>query len=345
MFFIVTIFLLIIILCSAKPDNAFLDKKFTVPLIGALMIIVVLHHILDVIGYPNHFTWFKSNGILGCFFLISGYGNWISIKKSDSISWLWKRIKRLYMIFIPAFILMTVLLLVANYLGYTNYKVDTLLFIKDFAVFSLPYTVNWFPKVFIVTIIVFYIVCKLLKNDNHRLVLLTILSVAYIIACKFCFNMVDDSCWYTTQICFVLGCFVAKNKTRIKNKLLDLSRVKRLILSMIVTIMIIVMFFIYFIPRLWDSRDLLQVVHALLFGTVIIPLSTLFQLKSKFLQVCGENSFEIYITHLVFWKVFEPLKTNGLMYGLVVYAGTAISIFIYINVKKIAQKKINNKGH
>lgn len=341
MFFIVIAILLILIICSVRLEDGFLDKGFTTPLIGALMILIVLHHILDVVGYPNHFTWFKFNGYLGCFFFISGYGNWISINKSDTISWLVKRLKRLYVIFIPAFIVMTLLLVGANYLGYTEYKINIPLFIKDFAIFSLPYTVNWFPKVFIITIIIFFIVCKLIKNDTYRLVVLTILSIAYIIICKYCFHMEGDSCWYTTQICFVLGCFVAKNRIRIENKLLDLTRLKRLLISAIGMIMIIVLFFAYFIPQLVNDWDLIQIVHALLCGLVIIPLSTLFKLKNKFLQVCGENSFEIYILHLVFWKVFEPLKTNSLLYGLVVYAGTALCVFVFILIKRRVQKKSN----
>lgn len=122
----------LMLLCSKKQESNSncidLDTSYSIK--GVSMIFIIIHHLLNTIGYPGNLTLLMQFGYLGTatFFLFSGYGNWISITKLSEIKtdWLEKRIKSLYLVFLPTLGLSIACLLVLGYLGKTTIKLDLL---------------------------------------------------------------------------------------------------------------------------------------------------------------------------------------------------------------------------
>lgn len=332
MFYIIVIALVVMFSHSIKNNGIFLEKQTTEVIKGVAMMFIIVHHILNVIGYPIGLGFIGTFGYIstGIFFFLSGYGNWISSSKTNNISidWLKRRIIRLYVPFVLCFVAMVTLTgVLRKFIDY-DLKPNRVFF--DFFTFTLPGMVNWFPKVFIISIVLFYLVCKFINSDYLRIIIIALLTLIYVIICSFFLK--TESFWYNSIPCFSLGCVVAKYRNRIINILVKCK--DKVVIVLIIVTSIVLFAWSYASGKYYWELFRFQIVHAIIVCIVCALFTYIFRCKSKFLEYCGKNSFEIYLFHVVFWSTLKNFNINVYMYTISIYLGTFICVFMYNQVKK-----------
>ena len=347
MFYFFSVLLIILLGISVKRKGDFLGKETTDTLKGFLMLLIVFHHILNMVGYPKNFEWLFAIGFLstGLFFFISGYGNWISFQKSDktSITWLTSRVKRLYQSFLSCFILMVICMLIAGNYVNVGYDFSAKHILKDIVTFSLPNTINWFPKVFLICIIVFFIIGKIFKNELIRLILLVILTIVYMVICIKVLNL--ETYWYNSVACFTLGCIIAKYRFIIDRIEKLIKNKSKILVVLMVLIFTVLSAFLLHIVKYSNRLYFIQPIYSL-FVCIIFACATFFlSFENSFMKFCGKYSFEIYLFHTIFLKIIFLFRINTFVYAILVYTGTLMCIVIYAFVKEKKYKKWHTLKH
>ena len=331
----VAIAIMLLFLISCRRSNSFLEKNSTDAIKGIAIILIVFHHILNEQSYPESLSMFSTFGYLatGVFFMLSGYGNWISFckQKKSGFSWIAKRIIRLYEVFIVCFIIMLAEAIILT--NHTSFQYDFTIksIAKDLITFSLPNTINWFPKVYIGCILVFFVICSLIKKNSIRISILIAINIIY---CLVCNRLFLEGYWYNSVSCFTLGCIIALNRDKISAILNKIGYRLRIVATIVMVAIILIWSFIA--GKFWNQMFLLQPVHALFTSAFIVVFSTVFVVKNKALEFCGQNSFEIYIFHTIFLILYKYININNLLYVVLVYSGCLILTVLFVFGKKRA---------
>lgn len=341
--YIVTAIIIILFFFSIKKNDNFLNKRTSDVLKGIAILFIILHHIFNEIGYPNHLGYISCMGYLGTgfFFFMSGYGNWISINKDKElrIKWLTKRLWRLYQIFIPCFFVFLLVIFLVNQMN-IYYSFDVKNILGDLLKFSLPNTINWFPKVFIISIILFYLITKLIKKEILRIIIIFLLTFIYIFVCAKIVHL--EEYWYNSISCFALGCVIAKYKNNIVAFLESINISVRVLLLLVGGIVTIIWPHIETLVGM--DNPISRIIHANILCITILLFTTVFSCHSRMLEFCGKYSFEIYIIHICFLKTFILLKVNSNLLIIGTFIGTLISaVLYYFLTKKVRKQCIKQK--
>ena len=96
---------------TIESNNTYFERRTTNSLRGIAMLAIVLHHIHNNLGFWSPVMSQVGYLATGLFFFISGYGNTLSIEKREclKLSWLIDKIKKIYIPFIWAYVLYTIL--------------------------------------------------------------------------------------------------------------------------------------------------------------------------------------------------------------------------------------------
>lgn len=317
--FILTVSSVLIISINKNHNNMIFDKDTTAVLRGIAMIGIILHHISNRCGFSS--SWLMSPiGYIatGLFIFISGYGNELSIiKKGTDISWIVKKVRKIYLPFLVAYILY----LITLGIGYSELFPT----IKDIAIdlvtVSLPNQVSWFPKVIIGCFIIHWIISKN-KNTIFQVSALSAISIIFLL-----YMHINgyQSYWYNTIMCYPIGAIIAvMNKEKHKYGI------------HIASVYTIIFVYCCFLNR----SQFAQIIGSISFSLACYLLSEYFVLKNKNFAWIGNNSFEFYILHCVCLQAFSVfINVNKLLYLVAVIIISTILVVIYVSVSYYFEKK------
>lgn len=219
---LLVIFSLMILFCFLKngvltKNNkySFLNKESTGALRGATIIAIAFSHIcqnapeLKEVLFGGKYSYtllFMCGGIgVAIFFLLSGYGCYISIGKATNKNiWLIKHMVKLLIYFVVSF----VFVLVVNCL-ILGKVFDAKEWVLSFILLKLPGTTSWYFKIQLL----FYILLTASEKIKRRQIYLLSIFV-------FLYAVIANSCglsdyWWKTSFCFVAGCIIAKYKDKV----------------------------------------------------------------------------------------------------------------------------------
>lgn len=299
----------------------FCSKNNTYEVRGLCMLLILFHHIyvqLIQMGccIPYVSILLSPGGYLGTglFFFMSGYGLYHSMAFKEILpaSYLWKRLLKMWSVFIVAYMLTSIPMMLNNEFGGGN--------LIDFLTLTIPHTTTWFFKVIVLTYIVTFLIFKLNVNRGWKVGMVTFVSVIYyVISSKFLPDF-----WYTSVLCFPMGMIVALCKSRLNTKL-------QLLLSML------------FVPCFWKMQDLhWRFVTAILFCFFVLFLIRFVRYKSSVLNYIGVNSLCFYLFQLALLQNLHMLTSNPLVYMLLMVGCVFIFTFMYVKwLQPISNKIIN----
>lgn len=298
-------------------QEKFISKDSTLQIRGILMLLIMFHHILNTVGYPkdtialNYIIRYSGYLSTSIFFFLSGYGNWMSLSKTNDLDfkWLPKRILPLYSIFIPCFFISWI---------YYGHKARTLF---RFAVFSLPDAINWFPKIIMLCFVLLFITWKLPNKKSTMLLSLFGSISIYVIVCVI---LKVDAFWYNSVLCFPLGCLIAEYKEYIQST----SMIKTTILFFVDLIMFVLVFALY------GTKPTIQILLGLMISIASAYVCTVVNIKSKLLRYFGKHSFELYLIHVSLMKILNYHIDSKIAYGILLYICSISLLIVYTTIKK-----------
>ncbi len=317
MFILITAALILFGIKTA-PKGDFFSDSFSVgqtkALKGLFAIVVMFHHLYGVL-LPSFLSikYFRDVGFLmvGGFFLISGYGLMYGVVNKKSYLKGFFR-KRILAIIIPYYVIDSVYILM-KYMNTTDmdsFKV----YLKE----SLLGLQLWFVPVMVLLYVLFrisFIGHEKRKNKLVSPIILTFLTLVFVILFTVTqhtgHNVLYGCNWNDTALCFTVGMWYCILKERITPILQKLYYV--------FTAIAILAFCAVFLKVLnlpayvWPTAPsylAIRAIAAILFCLVILLLSMKVKLGNGLLNICGELSFELYLSHAIFITLFRwgPLK-------------------------------------
>ena len=295
--FILSYYILFVLCCIIRnriaSDNDYhmlLSKESTGALKGAAIFAVVISHICQdapelknlLIGGKHTYTILFSGGGIGVaiFFLLSGYGCYISIEKTQKeFIWFLKHALKMLIYFAVTFALV---LLFSNYVlkGAFGQKE----WIQSFIALRFPGTTSWYFKIQIL----FYLLLALSeKAKKGQTYLILIFILVYSIIADYC-GLPDY--WWKTSLCFAVGCCIAKYRdslSRLIHK--NVSKLFLIVIGCGAYIYTIVDLHYILIPQLLS--------YACIAVCIVVMWDYLIG-KCEVLERVGQFSLAIYLIHI-----------------------------------------------
>ena len=301
------------------PKQKVLTKENTLVLKGICAIEIMIGHIGLATGEKILFANRKA-GILfvGIFMLISGYGlmyNWVN--KKDYLKGFLKR--RVTKIVITAYIIYAIgtLLLqrpVTNFINLKEFFLET----------------NWYVWEIVGLYVVFLICAKLFKPKMLCIVIFSI-SVLFVVT-AFVFKI--DNPWYGSTLCFPLGIYFYINENIIFEKYVITPRYKGCIILLSGILCITIALFFALGEDSIIGNMISRNISAMSFTILVVFILCHFDIGNRMSVWLGNISYEIFLFHPIYIKLFENMENNLLFAGSVTVA-TIVSAYIY----KICERK------
>ncbi len=308
-------------------NNEYLSRETTTIINGIFIITVFFSHIKSYMtglnNYDNYLYSFISlvgQLMVTSFFFYSGYGIYESIKnKKNYMETFFK--KR----FIPTFInfAIAILLFIAMNLILNNeYS------IKDILLAFTGYTAignsNWYMlAIFTIYILLIIIFDNKLKLKNlTKIIILTVILVGYI----YVLNLVRDSYYVDTVLCFPMGMFYSYFKDKIEEKV---SRHYYLYLG----VGLLIFLALFYISR-HHYNIYLYNLYAMSFILLVVLVTMKFKFKNKIMYFFGSHLFWIYILERIPMIIFKN-KFNNYIYFAICFV---ITILMSAILKKLTDK-------
>lgn len=316
--------LIFLIICTRQlknNDNEFMNKESTDAIRGLSIIIIILNHYCQVVqdnSYIGRAFMYSGSISVGFFFFISGYANYLSIKRNNQgIEWLKKRIINICSV---------VLIILFIYYIHSLFRNS-----DYYNMYSFIISGRWYIKVLLITYVIFYLNFTYMKRYN--VILLWIISILYIIIMK---KIQYPSFWYNSILCFPLGVLLAKHKKTVIDVLKKLNK------------LIIIPFFIVFAileVKAISEYSKYEIAVSISFIALITIYSYYFKIKSKILSVIGIYSLEIYLCHSDIIKILYreyKIPNDYKMFIIVIITTMIMSYCIKLVVDKwIINRRLN----
>lgn len=260
------------------------------------------------------------------FFLLSGYGCYLSIQKAEKIGkWLFKHINKMLIHFIVVFI--PVACIMAFVFRFDLEPVDYLI---NFVTLRLPGSTVWYFKIQILLYIILAISICISKKSAWLIV--AALSLGYALIADFAIGLSDY--WWKTSLCFTAGCFVAKYKDNVE-KILK-GNIRNLTFSVVGCLAYCVI--------LKDSHYnfILQISAYMLLALSITMVWDWFVKGNIAFQRIGKYSLDIYLVHigLVEGIFLMNLKFNRKITVFII--AVAIITVLCHQISEYISKKVQN---
>lgn len=303
----------------------FLNKTYTDSIKGLAMLSIVIGHIVQML-IPSNFLFYKQllfflcqiNIIfVGCFFFFSGYGNYLSVKKIDSIQGkllkIFSKIYRIYFVFGGALILY-ILLYSLFHSGYSFVNISN--FFYFISTITIPGLTMWYLKVQVFLYLLFMISVLFFKYSDLISFVFVVISIILAIFFKI------PPLWWQTILCFPLGIFVAHHLSLFKKN----SNPKIKIIIVLLVIFSVLLFF--------SPNTISRIIMALSGASLVVLISYFSSPKNAVLEFLGKNSIQLYIYHWVFISIVRFLDIHVIFKIIFVIIGISI-ILLYPHIKKI----------
>lgn len=310
---------------QSNMNEIFLNKNYTDLIKGLAMLSIVIGHIVQML-IPSNFLFYKQllfflcqiNIIfVGCFFFFSGYGNYLSVKKIDSIQSkllkIFSKIYRIYFVFGGALILY-ILLYSLFHSGYSFVNISN--FFYFISTITIPGLTMWYLKVQVFLYLLFMISVLFFKYSDLISFVFVVISIILAIFFKI------PSLWWQTILCFPLGIFVAHHLSLFKN----FSNPKIKIIIVLLVIFSVLLFF--------SPNTISRIIMALSGTSLVVLISYFSSPKNAVLEFLGKNSIQLYIYHWVFISIVRFLDIHVIFKIIFVIIGISI-ILLYPHIKKI----------
>lgn len=302
--------------------TSFCDKSNTYEVRGLCMLLILFHHIyvqllgMDVnIPYVGMFL--APGGYLGTglFFFMSGYGLYYSMssRKELPYSYLWKRLYKMFSVYVIAFVLAVFPLVLRNECGGAE--------LLNFITLTIPNTTSWFFKVIVVTYIVTFLVFRSHMKEQFKVGLIVgICILYYIISC----NFLPDF-WFTSVLCFPIGMIVAYRQNIFSDKL-------QLFLA------------ISFIPLFFKMQGVqVRFITSIMFCFFVLYLIRIIKYKSFVLNYIGVNSLCFYLFQLALLQNLHDVTSSPFLYSLIVILSVILMSVLYVKMIQPYSNKLYDK--
>lgn len=263
-----------------------LSHENTNALRGICIVLIVFHHVSQIMPFPGFMRLFENLGYLGVsvFLFLSGYGLMMSHKKkADTVkSFIRKRLVKVYLPFVLANI---VTLSVTVF--YMNLQLDAVEIIKYVTGIVLINKSYWFVICIMYLYVVFLVAFDILKLTKSRAVIfISIMTIGYWV---FCFYLGLEKWWYTTSFCFLIGGMQALG---------FLNRMPKAINSIIIIFTLGVSLYFGFSNN-QIVACLAKTVSAIAFISLIVFALKHVSINSKIYSAIGLVSYEVYLIHVM----------------------------------------------
>ena len=272
------------------------------------MLMIILHHIVYIWGGPSCLRFTSSWGFLGTgmFFLLSGYGLFVTLSSRESlpVDWIIDKLKKLVIPFLFTFFCYIVLLYF-----FKREEIDKSLLVYLWQL-RIPNTTTWFLKAIIGLYIASYLVFRLKLSNKYKVLLIsTTSSVFFIIAYLFL-----SAEWYWTVLNFPLGMIVGYNVNKLNNYLNTCEKKNFFILV------------VYFGLSIFLH---INVLASILFSLLMVVAMVYFNPINKILDYIGRKSINFYLFQMVFLHYGLQVCSNFILYVFFVLLLTFILSLIY----------------
>lgn len=276
--------------CGTK--ESFLKKESTNALKGLAIIMIALSHICQyekslnetLIGRGITYTVLFSWGAIGVslFFLLSGYGSFLSIAKTEKYGrWLSKHVIKMLIHFIVAFI--PIICIMRFVFCVDIQAMDCLI---NFITLRFPGSTVWYFKIQILFYILLAISMRISKKKACMIV--CILSLCYGLIADYVIGLPDY--WWKTSLCFMAGCFLAKYS----------ESIEKIIRGNIKHIGLLAIGCISYIVIMKDSHYIfpVQIISYMVLAFCITMVWDWFVRGNHELEIFGKTSLDIYLVHI-----------------------------------------------
>lgn len=181
------------------------DKKRTYSCRGVCMLMIIIHHIILIYGDHYFLKYTVSWGYLGTgmFFLLSGFGLFMSLKKKESLGFVWL-LDKMKKMMLPFFFAFTAYIICSLIL---EREVSWFSILTNLSQLSIPNTTSWFLKAIIGLYIITYLTFRIQCTLKTKVVAISLTTIAFFIFAIF--YMSPE--WYWSIINFPLGMIIALN--------------------------------------------------------------------------------------------------------------------------------------
>lgn len=323
-------------LSCKRFDGADFGVQQTLPLRGLLAILVIVHHVAQMIGPESVLFSFAYWGkyIVALFFFISGFGLVKSylLKGPEYLnSFLGKHLFKL----LPPYIFCIFVYQFFRYLCVDSYCFNKEIFSLGYDIFDSLLPCSWFVVAIILFYIAFFVILKFNDSFLRSLGLLCIFTVLYIVFCRLLHLGIW---WYESIIPINLGMVFAY----IEHKYRHLILLQPLISAGICILLVLLVYLILpgYIIRLGLTAQL--VYHFLQIAICPVLVMTSIYLTgfvaNPVLQWLGKISFEIYLVQGIFCMMVHNIKLPVYAFLLIVIASSILCAyglkFLYEKITK-----------
>lgn len=311
------------------------DRDTTATIRGVAVLGIILHHIHNRLLFGSPILLSVGYLATGMFFFVSGYGNTLSLGKSQTVDLKWI-IRKFSKIYIPYFVVYWVYY-IFDVLLYPSEVPSFTETVKDIFTISLPNMVTWFPKIILLCFLLHWVVKKLLRNAKLQFVAISVvLCGAVLVMWKLDFG----GYWYNSVLCYPFGVIVAIEKERLM-KIID-GKLRRVLFF---AFSVILFGALFVTSRYTGNLPYIQIPCAAVFSLMCFAFTTLFRTETKFMSWVGNNSFEFYLIHLVCCQIFcNLIPVNQYIYALCVVVASVLSVFVYVYIKGLLTKAKSRKS-
>lgn len=288
------------------------EKNRTYYLRGLAMVLIIIHHLSQMImsfyvllvpgfiAYPLQIAGYLFSAL---FFMISGYGLFLSIEKNKPLS-------RKYIVMHLSKLLFPLLfaLIVAVVFSFRNN--DTL-------------NTYWFFKVIFALYLASFILSRIVPKVSVLVLTIWLLVIIYIILGE----LYLDKMWYNSILAFPTG------------MTFGLFRDKKLMMP--ARIISIVCLLVSIVFAMSCSNGIAQGISSAIFSISVIFGFAAFRHNTKLLPWIGSESLSFYVIHVTVLKPWTHIIYSPILYSLIVICSTVLLVLIFVFIRNQIRQRFN----
>ncbi|MCQ2515553.1 MAG: acyltransferase [Saccharofermentans sp.] len=324
-------------LFNSSECNSF-SIESTESLRGIATVIIIMSHIAQyetsfenvVIGGEITRSFVLTWGGVGVslFFLLSGFGCYLSINKSSApLIWSVKHAIRVIFHFIVVYIIV-----ILSSVLFLKEEKNIGSILVNFLLLRIPNSTTWYLKAQILFYLILGVSVVISRKQSHTLVILGV--TLYALIGKFLLCLSDF--WWKTSLCFAAGCCIAKYKVVL------LSCISKIYVRTIIVLLGAIAYVC--VINDYQYRLLIQLPAYVLVAFSIVELWNWIGRKSEFYSKTGQISLDLYLVHIAYVEAVFGLNINVnikfLFFLLLIIVESVISYCISEKLYKFFNSKL-----